>query len=393
MRRVSLMLGLSVLVCALLNAQVGTAVPGGASTASVSTNKMDFRTVRFVCGGKAQAGTPITALGAANSSGTITISGIPVTAIVDRADLFWSVLTDDDPATSTLGQNISLNGQPVVGFKIGHAFESPCFTQDNTISYRADVTGLISSPGNGIYTVSGLPVAPHFSEGVTLQILWADANGPLMEDNLYHAIGAGPVAVTQADLFSQDLTISGTNATGPVSAKLYEVIGNGQSNGLEDLRFDGPCAGEIGLDDTLDGSTVAKAAETCTDSPVGAPECFWDDDVHDVSAQFACAAGNAATSASLVSPDVPRLNDCFDWPALSLLTSTDEAVVCAAGGTYVDHQCPAAAPWRNHGQYLSCVSEAAQRFLAGLPYGGSCPRAEIQSCIVNPRAKSDVGKR
>ena len=384
-------LGNLLVFCGLVYAQNGGTVPG-AGTDAVSINNMTFRTLSFVCGGKAQAGTPITALGPANSTGTITISGIPATAIVNRADLFWTVLTDEDPAVSTLGQNITLNGQPVVGFKIGTAPQSPCFPQANTISYRSIVTGLVTSPGNGIYTVSGLPVDPNFSEGVTLQVLYADANGALMEDNLYHAPPDGLLAVTQAELFSQDLAMAGTNAAGPVSATLYEVIGNGQADVTEALRFAGPC-GTMNLDDTLDGSTVANAPETCPNSPVNPPQCFWDDDVHDVSPQFACAAGNGATLAQLTSnPADAATNDCFDWPALNLLTSTDEAAVCAAGGTYVDNQCPAADPWRNHGQYLSCIAAAAERFLAGLPYGGSCPRAEIQSCIVNPRARSDVGK-
>jgi len=345
-----------------------------------------------------QAGTPITALGAANTNGTITISGIPATATVDRADLFWTVVIDSNPETSVTGQEISLNGQPVVGFKIGTLTSSPCMPLDDTVSYRATVTGLVGNPGNGIYTVSGPPIDPeNFTEGVTLQILWSDPNGPLMEDNLYHAIGSvpGSLAVTHAvELFSQDLAISGTNAVGPVAATLYEVIGNGHADAVEALRFDGPCAGTINLDNSLDGSTVARAAATCPDSPVDPPQCFWDDDVHNVSAQFACAAGNGATSARLISnpADAPT-TDCIDWPALNLLTSTDEAVVCTAGGTYVDNHCPATAPWRNHGQYMVCVTHAAVRFLSGLPHGGTCPRDEIQSCIVNPRAKSDVGKK
>ncbi len=397
MRNISFTILVALLVCGVLPAQDGTALPGatGISISAVSVNTMDFRTLRFVCGGATQAGTPITALGAANHTGAITISGIPATAVVDRADLFWTVLTDENPQTSTLGQNITLNGQPVVGFKIGTALQSPCFPEHNTIAYRAIVTGLVSNPGNGIYTVSGLPTWTNFTEGVTLQILWADANGPLMEDNLYHAIGAvpGTLAVTQAELFSQNLAISGTNAVGPVSATLYEVIGNGQANAPEALRFTGPC-GTLNLDNSLDGSTVAKPAASCTFSPVAPPQCFWDDDVHNVSSQFACAAGNNATAAQLVSnPSVASTTDCFDWPALNLLTSTDNAVVCTAGGVYVDNQCPVTADWRNHGEYVSCVAHAAERFLGGLPYGGSCPREEIQSCIVNQRARSDVGKK
>src|SRR5207249_12057217 len=243
----------------------------------------------------------------------------------------------------TTGQTVLFNGNPVAGLKIGSAAESPCFPQANTIAYRADVTSLVTSPGNGTYTVSGFPGGPNltsdFTEGATLQILWSNPNGPLREDNLYHAIGDGAatLAVTRAELFSQTLAITGTNSAGPVSATLYEVIGNGQTNATENLRFFAACspAGGHNFDNSLDGSTSHHAPNTCS-STVGT-ECFWDDDIHDVSADFACPAGNGATSASLVSnPAVTTTNDCFDWPALDLVTSTDEAHVAAFCGAFVD---------------------------------------------------------
>jgi hypothetical protein len=215
----------------------------------------------------------------------------------------------------------------------------------------------------------------------------------LNEDNLYNATGTTPgsLAVTQSELFSQTMTFDPTNASGPVSATLYEVIGNGQADGSENLRFNGACS-QLNFDNSLDGSTVAHAAATC-DSSVDPPQCFWDDDVHNVSAAFACAAGNGATSASLVSdPTVTLTNDCFDWPALNLLTSTDAATAAAVCGTYVDQQCPPTGTYNNHGDYVSCVSQAAEAILSGLPAGGSCPRGEAQSACVNPRARSNVGK-
>ena len=106
----------------------------------------------------------------------------------------------------------------------------------------------------------------------------------------------GLLAVTQANLFSQLISGFTTNAAGPVSASLYEVIGNGQSNGGENLRFAGPCS-ELNLDNSLDGSTSSNAPGTCSAAFGG--QCFWDDDVVDASSTFACAAGNGATSATL----------------------------------------------------------------------------------------------
>ncbi len=400
--------------CAVLLTLAAGAVYGqdgtrsGASTSvsilSPSTNKLNFRTLQYVCGGVAQAGTPIAANsppvnGANKTSGTITVSGIPATigglpTTVSRAHLFWTVLTDSALNSGT-GSVVLFNGTPVSGLAIGAAPQSPCFPQTNSLAYRADVTSLVASPGNGAYTVSGFPGGADFSEGATLQILWSNPNGSLNEDNLYHALGiaSGSLAVTQAELFSQNMAINGTNATGPVTATLFEVIGNGQT-APENLRFTAACspAGGHNFDNTLDGSTVAHAPSTC-DSAIPGNQCFWDDDAHDVSSDFACPAGNSAHTANLTSdPTVSTTVDCFDWPALNLLTSTDEATAIAACGTYVDNQCPTGDSYKNHGDYVSCVSHAAERFLSAVPLGGSCPRESIQSGCVNPRARSDIGK-
>ena len=375
-------------------AQAPGTTTGGAGIQSVSENNMSLQQRTFICGGKAQAGTPIGAL--SGTSGTVTISGIPATAVVQQATLFWTVLTNDDAAslpTSTVAQDISFEGNPVSGTNIGRALETPCFPQAATIAWKADVTAFVSSPGNGLYTVSGFPpsggMGSDFAEGVTLQILWNDANAPLVEDILYHTGTNGLLAVTQSNLFSQTLAGFQANAAGPVTATLYEVIGNGQADAGEHLAFDGPAAGSINLNDTLDGSTVANAPATCPGSPVNPPQCFWDDDVHDVSSQIT----NGATTATLLSdPTQSPTFDCFDWVALNLVVTTDEEPVCDACGDHVDTVCPPTATYNNHGEYVSCVAHAAEEFLSGLPPDGTCPRGDIQSCCVNPRARSDVGK-
>ena len=395
---------MTLFVCTAFGQEAGVTF-GGNSIESTSVDKLNMRTVQFVCGGKDQQGTPIAgnsppADGTNKTSGSIVISGIPATigglpTTVVRAHLFWTVLTNS-ATSSTTGQTVLFNGNPVAGLKIGSAAESPCFPQANTIAYRADVTSLVTSPGNGVYTVSGFPggtgLSSDFTEGATLQILWSNPNGPLREDNLYHALGDGAatLAVTQGDAFSQTLSIFGTNSAGPVSATLYEVIGNGQNSGTENLRFTAACSpvGGHNFDNSLDGSTSHRAPNTC-DSTIGT-QCFWDDDIHDVSSDFACPAGNAATSATLTSSGG---SDCIDWPALDLLTSTDEAHVAAACGAFVDTACPPTGTYQNHGEYVSCVAHAAEQVLSGLPLGGSCPREEIQSACVNPRARSEVGKK
>src|SRR5437867_658807 len=134
-------------------------VATGPSTQSVSVNNMSLQESAILCGGKAQQGTPIAALG--TSEGSLTISGIPATASVFKANLFWSVLTND--TASSPGASITFNGTGVTGTNIGKAPESPCFPQSATIAYKADVTSLVkaaSSTGNGTYTVAGFPGSP-----------------------------------------------------------------------------------------------------------------------------------------------------------------------------------------------------------------------------------------
>lgn len=376
-----------------LYGQAGTTAGGGGPvTAAVSLNNMSLQNRTFVCGGKVQQGTPIAGLG--GTSGSISLN-VPGTGIV-RADLFWTILVNALP--TNVGQAITFdNGGgpvPIVGTQIGTAPQSACFPQTSTVSYRADVTAL-AVLGLNVYTVGGFPASSSggpLVEGVTLQVLFSDPNGPLKEDVLFHTNTGGLLAVTQGELFSQLLSGFQTNAAGPVMADLFTVIGNGQSNAGENLRFDSPAViggSGVNLDNTLDGSTSSNAARTCPLSPVAAPECFWDDDVINV----AGVVGNSATLAELQSnPAISATFDCFDWTALDLLVSTDEARVCAEGGQFVDAACPPIAVYRNHGAYLSCVAHAAEQFLAGLPEDGTCARAEIQSCIVNPRARSGVGK-
>ena len=66
---------------------------------------------------------------------------------------------------------------------------------------------------------------------------------------------------------------------------------------------------------------------------------------------------------------------------------------CAEGGTAVDAACPTGGVYGNHGAYVSCVAAATNAYLATLTGFTSDELEEISSCIVNPRARSTVGKK
>jgi len=389
---------------ALLYAQVGSS-SGGIGIQTIFDNPLVFQNNPLVCGDVTQAGTAIAGdadgadndiltLGDNGTSGQIPVAGIPATAKVAQARLYWTVLTDDAEDSFT-GAAINFNGTPILGTKIATSGDTPCFPQENTLAYRADVTALVPSPGNGTYTVSGFPggnaigsvavdPAPNFTEGTTLQIMWSNESTTFRQIASYEASGAGILPVSlSGDTLTQTLGNFLTNAAGAVSGKLYEVVGNGQNLGSSELV---DVDGLVNLNDTLDGSSAGTPAETCSYTDSAQNDCFWDDDAPDISA----ALTNADTS---VTYNYTQTVDCHDFPALVVSVSTDLTFgdYCEDGGAFVDAQCPAAGPlgggtWANHGDYVSCVSEAANAYLAN--NNTVCST----SCIVNPRARSNVGR-
>lgn len=100
-------------------------------------------------------------------SGALTIAGIPPTATVVQADLYWNILNSSNP-----GPAMMLNGVPVRGTMYQKG-DDPCW-DGGSWAFRADVTELV--PGNGVYTVSGYPTG-----SVTGTSPWLGSPTPMME--------------------------------------------------------------------------------------------------------------------------------------------------------------------------------------------------------------------
>ncbi len=240
------------------------------------TDPMLFRNRILVCGDITTAGTPIAgnASGGGNS-GDISISGIPVTATVVNARLFWTVLTDNDQ--SRRPEDHFLRRQCHQREMVGFAAETPCFSQQNTVAWSADVTSLVADPGNGVYPLSGFPgdnnfAGGDFTEGASLIITYADPSSTAKAVVSYEGL-----AVTNDPGETLHQTLAGFEAGGTVSATWIPIVGNGQVAGDPDelLGFTGG-AGALNFDDSLDGGTSAIAAETCSylDS-VSNTSCYW----------------------------------------------------------------------------------------------------------------------
>ncbi|RPH99434.1 MAG: hypothetical protein EHM68_02300 [Lysobacterales bacterium] len=393
-RRLPLALALACMsghALAQFDGSVGPAGEGPVTDAPVVAladfeDPMLFAGRSLICGDVATSGTPIAGNAAGDgNSGEIDISGIPDTATVVSARLYWTVLTDNDEVSET-GKTISFAGNVVSGDMVGFAAETPCFTQANTVAWTADVTGLVADPGNGVYAVSGFPggnnmAGGDFTEGVSLVITYADAAATAKAVVSYEGL-----AVTNVAGETLNQTLEGFTAGGTVSATWLPVVGNGQVIGASDelLEFVGG-AGAVNFDSSLDGGTGAFAAGTCSYLDSGSTQCFWDDDLHDVSAAMSPGDVFADVNYELGA-------DCHSFVAMELAVSVDDAGACGIAGEQVDAACPPTDIWKNHGEYVSCVAHATEEALAGLTCLSEEQLDDISGCVVSERAKSDVGK-
>lgn len=110
---------------------------------------------------------------------SLTISNIPPTATIEKAYLWWVVEKQTGGSSSVTLQKPAGPSQTFAGTLIGSDSGGKCWgTGSSTSGWRADVTSFITSPYNGVYKVSGLPVAPLSAilpdtDGVTLFIAYS----------------------------------------------------------------------------------------------------------------------------------------------------------------------------------------------------------------------------
>jgi len=107
-----------------------------------------------------------------SGSGSITITGIPLTATIRDAFLYFTVKTVGPPG-STISDGI-FDGNPISGHTIG-TDDDPCWSPpDTSTTYRADVTPFVYGDGTYIledfyYTVSGDGI-----DGASLVVIYED---------------------------------------------------------------------------------------------------------------------------------------------------------------------------------------------------------------------------
>jgi hypothetical protein len=155
-----------------------------------------------------------------NGSGSIDVSGI--SGPVFRAFLYWHGPTNStDPNTNA---SVDFNGTPITGTNIGTDYDNN-WGFENSQSYRADVTGLVT--GNGAYGLANFTKTEADVNGAALMVFYND--GDASDDrNVVLWNGNDSECTTSAQLTNWDETISGVPYSGG-TASLDFIVSDGQT--------------------------------------------------------------------------------------------------------------------------------------------------------------------
>ena len=215
-------------------------------------------------------------------TGTITLTGIPEGATVQKAYLYWATL-----GTSGTFTTPTVNGTAVSGTLIGQS-DDPWWGSFQSYAYRADVTSRVT--GNGSYTIAGLPHAGpsvNDSQGASLVVLYTLPGVPARRI----VINDGAVMLSSAIQYYATPFTGFTAPSPPTGATLTFLVGDGQTFTPE----------YAGLNTTL----------LATNEFNGSNGNYWDTRRYDVSS----AIPGGATSASAV---LSTGDDALVWVAAIL---------------------------------------------------------------------------
>jgi hypothetical protein len=192
-----------------------------------------------------------------DGTGTITVGGVSGT--VTKALLYWNGPTNSTVPTANAA--VTFAGTPVTGTNIGFA-SSNCWspTFDNSQSYRADVTSLVT--GNGTYSLANFTKPDADINGVALIVFYD--NGDTADDrNVVLFNGNDSNFASTFDPQGWDETIPNVPYPGSGSASLDFVVSDGQTATDDALVLNGNTlvpTGGIFQGTTLGGSFDANGS-------------------------------------------------------------------------------------------------------------------------------------
>jgi hypothetical protein len=218
--------------------------------------------------------------------GEITLTGVPSGASVHQAFLYWATIGNSSQYLSP-----SFAGEQVDGRLIGIS-DDTCWGAQHNYVYRANVTGLV--PGNGSYTISGLPdslAAGNDSQGASLVVVYTH--------NIFRPfrtiiINNGAVTLDLEDHSFTD-TLGEFTADQPMAAAhITYLVGDGQA------RWD---TGNV----TFEGTSIANNVFTGVDGD------YWGTLTFDVTGLV--TEPEVTTTLNNNDPGNPDSPDCLLWAA------------------------------------------------------------------------------
>jgi len=301
-----------------LSSGAGMAVPwllAAAAFADVNP-LLQFRQLT-VEGGVTAAATCIGVNGGGGpSGGSISLSTIPAGGSVVEAYLYYVV---EDPTAPVPAGSPTLNGLVLAPVKLAELGRNPwCNTQlNNTASFRADVTAMVS--GNGVYTLAGFPAnggtAGTFTEGATLVVVYCRIGDATTDVVIYDGLDV----VTADPLTNHTQTLTGfTVSSSTVAATWVAVVGNGQDTTVYGNNDDDPLIfNNNNMEFFLGSSAAVLSGGACAQSTQAPPSNgYWDVGLYDVSLLMSAGATSADVALS-------QSEDCYSIAAYALAVASD----------------------------------------------------------------------
>jgi hypothetical protein len=281
-------------------------------------------------------------------TGQILLTGVSGT--VTKAYLYWHGVTN---STTDVGNQIIVNGTNINGTNIGVSDDN-CWIYNNSQAYRADVTTLVQTTGNGAYNLSGFGALN--PNGASLIVFFNDNNSTNNKDvvifdgndsNVFFAgIEGNPNA--PEDPVGWNIMLSGINYTSG-SAHIQLHVADGQTFNDDALKINTQTLVPVGT--IFSGATVPFGSGPYGDGNL------WDIKTYDVTSYLSNGPCNLNLTTGSGSDCIALIAAIIDLPVGSApppLSCVIEAVSKNATVALINGTATVSAFNVNNGSRASC---------------------------------------
>lgn len=237
-------------------------------------------------------------------TGNLNVSGL--SGQINSAYLFWHGPTNTRDLDTNA--NVNFGGTAITGTNIGVSSDNN-WGERNSQAYRADVTSIVQSTGNGIYGLSNFSKGPAFINGVSLVVFYKDNDNSNNKDvALFNGNDSNESNAFDPDGWTSSL--SGINYTSG-SAFLTLHVSDGQTFPEADLLINGVV---FGTGDFFNGSTAQTGNGSFPNNG-----SLWDVRTFDVTSLLSVGTNTLSVTTGLVNDRLGLIVAKYEVPAGSLV--------------------------------------------------------------------------